>query len=120
MQPRTGLYFFSCIVGSDQTTGKSNEAACARVFLQVMANRRKSWGHLSVSVVGSRGSVQSKALALSVQGVGLISLNPHLGVTSGARGPGKILPAIGWLDSWSYAGAPNLPALVMIAHPKRK
>ena len=68
-------FFFSCIVDSDQTTGKSNEAARARMLLQVVANRRKSWGHLSVTVDESRGSLQPKALTLSVQGVGLISLN---------------------------------------------
>lgn len=86
------FFFFS--LGSDQTTGKSNEAARARTFPQVVANPGNSWGHPSISVEGSRGSVQSKALTLSVPGVGLIRLNPHLGVTFGAR-PGKILPAIG-------------------------
>jgi hypothetical protein len=86
--------FFFFPLGSDQTTGKSNEAVHARIFLQVVANPGNSWGHPSISVEGSRGSLQFEALTLSVQGVGLISLNPHLGVTFGAR-PGKILPAIG-------------------------
>lgn len=80
------LFFFSCVVGSDQTTGKSNEAARARMFLQVVANP----GHLSISVAGSRGSVQSKALALSVQGVGLIKREPAFErVTFGTRGTWK-------------------------------
>jgi hypothetical protein len=87
-------FFFFFSLGSDQTTGKSNEAVHARMFPQVVANPGNSWGHPSISAEGSRGSVQFKALTLSVPGVGLIRLNPHLGVTFGAR-PGKILPAIG-------------------------
>lgn len=64
-------FFFFFSLGSGQTTGKSNEAVHARMFPQVVANPGNSWGHPSISVEGSRGSVQSKALTLSVQALAL-------------------------------------------------
>ena len=69
-------------------TGKSNEAARARMFLQVATNPGKSWGYLCISVEGSRGSVQSKAP---------YQPGPAFGsdVWRRSGGPGKILPAIG-------------------------